>query len=229
MATACARNRYFHRARLSERKFRDVVRCFSTDVNASDTARLTGISVRSVNSIYLKIRRRMAADSERLSVFNELPDNSGGIVAVTALPQAGLGATGRTPLLFGIHRCNDQIYTELVPECASPILYDGLRGRLQLCSVFDPQDWVSRYHAIADLSSGRYLRLQWHGSQFPSNPLPINGHEAFWGFAKRRLAQFRGLHRHTFYLHLMETEYRFNHPRDETYPRLLAMLRERPL
>jgi transposase len=225
MATACPKNRYFHRARLSERKFRELLRCFSTDVNASDSARLTGISVRSVNSLYLKIRRRMAADSERLSVFNELPDDSGGIVAtsrVGALP-------AERPLLFGIHRRNDDVYTELVPECASSILHDVLRGRLQLCDVFDPQDWVSRYDALADLSSGLYLRLQWTGSQFPSNTVSINRCEVFWGFARRRLAQFRGLHRHTFDLHLMETEYRFNHPRDQLYPSLLAMLRERPL
>ena len=56
MATVCARNRYYRRARLSERKFRDIVRCFATDLNASDTARLTGITTRSVNPIFLKLR-----------------------------------------------------------------------------------------------------------------------------------------------------------------------------
>ena len=81
MATACARNRYrnryYHRARLSERKFRDLLRCFAVDLNASNTARLSGISVRSVNTLFLKLRRRLAAHAEECSVFNELPENTG--------------------------------------------------------------------------------------------------------------------------------------------------------
>ena len=73
---ACVRNRYYRRARLSECKFREVVRCFALDMSASDTARLTGISIRSINTIFLKIRQRMAQETERHSIFNFLPDNT---------------------------------------------------------------------------------------------------------------------------------------------------------
>ena len=116
-----------------------------------------------------------------------------------------------------------------MPECASPVLYELVRGRQELGDLFGPQDWVSRYHGLADLGCGRYLRLQWPGSESPPNVHALHGLEAFWRFARQRLQQFRGLHRHTFELHLKETEYRFNHPRDQLYPGLLAMLREQPL
>lgn len=108
MATACARNqyrnRYYHRARLSERKFRELVRCFAVDLNASDTARLSGISVRTVNTLFLKLRRRLAAHAEGCSVFNELPENAGCGILDRPLPQAGSRAADRAPLLFGLHR-----------------------------------------------------------------------------------------------------------------------------
>lgn len=60
MTVACAKNRYYHRARLSERKFREVVRCLAMDLSATETAGLTRVSVRSANTIFLKIRQRMA-------------------------------------------------------------------------------------------------------------------------------------------------------------------------
>jgi len=39
----------------------------------------------------------------------------------------------------------------------------------------------------------------------------INGIESFRSYAKRRLAKFKGVPRHTFHLHLKECEFRFNH------------------
>ena len=57
----------------------------------------------------------------------------------------------------------------------------------------------------------------------------INGIEAFWSSAKRRLAKFNGVHHHTFYLHLKECEFRFNHRERNLYFVLLRLLREKPL
>jgi transposase len=48
-------NRYFRFSKLSEAKFRHLVRCFALDLTATQTALLTGISVRSVNAIFLRI------------------------------------------------------------------------------------------------------------------------------------------------------------------------------
>lgn len=41
--------------------------------------------------------------------------------------------------------------------------------------------------------------------------------------------QFNGVPGHTFYLHLKETEYRFNHRRDNLYLEILKLLRLKPL
>ena len=53
----------------------------------------------------------------------------------------------------------------------------------------------------------------------------INGIESFWSFAKRQqLAKFNGLPEHTFYLHLKEAEFHFNHRRHNFYLAVLKLL-----
>ena len=57
----------------------------------------------------------------------------------------------------------------------------------------------------------------------------INGIESFWSYAKCRLQKFNGISAATFYLHLKETEFRFNHHRDNLYLEILKLLRLNPL
>ena len=64
------KNRYFRRSKISEARFRALVRCFALDLTATTTAHFTGLSVRSVNSIFLRIRRRIAEHCERQSPFS---------------------------------------------------------------------------------------------------------------------------------------------------------------
>src|ERR1039458_4392766 len=62
-------NRYFACSKISAARFRHLVRCFALDLTATQTAAVTGISVRSVNAIFLRIRVRMAEACERDSPF----------------------------------------------------------------------------------------------------------------------------------------------------------------
>ena len=229
VTAACTKNRYYRRSRLSERKFRELVRCLALDMSASDTARLTGISIRSANTIFLKVRQRMAQETEQHSIFNIMPDNANCVLPAVTGPQALPRCNGSTPLLFGIHRSNGSVATELVPDCSSPLLRNIVSGDQELASAFQQGDWVSRYHGLVDVHGGQYFPVQWHGSQRSQGAHAPNDSEPFWVFTRRRLQRFMGIPRHTFYLHLKETEYRFNHLCDDLYPELLALLRKHPL
>jgi transposase-like protein len=57
----------------------------------------------------------------------------------------------------------------------------------------------------------------------------INDIESFWAYAKTRLARFRGMQKHTFYFHLKECEFRFNHRHQDLQKRILKMCRNFPL
>ena len=80
-----------------------------------------------------------------------------------------------------------------------------------------------------DVGYEKHLRIHHGRNQFARGTSHINGIESFWGYAKRRLAKFNGVPNATFYLHLKETEFRFNHRRGNLYAALLQMLRKNPL
>jgi transposase len=66
-------------------------------------------------------------------------------------------------------------------------------------------------------------------NEFASGHKHVNGIESFWSYAKRRLQKFNGIPKHTFELHLKETEFRFNHRHNDLYKFLLTLLRKQPL
>ena len=54
------KNKYIYRSKISEAKFRLVVKGFSLDLTATQTSDLAGISRNAVNRLYLAIRRRIS-------------------------------------------------------------------------------------------------------------------------------------------------------------------------
>ncbi len=81
------RNCYCKHSKLSSFRFRQILRLFALDLTASDAARLSGVSVRSINEIYLKLRERLARECERCRPFKggeveiDLADETDGDIA----------------------------------------------------------------------------------------------------------------------------------------------------
>jgi len=221
-------NKYYRSAKISEAKFRQILRCFGEDLTASSTARLTGISVRSVNSIFLKIRRRLAelCDAEPpLGGTVEVDESYFGPHRIKG--KRGRGA-GEKTIVFGILKRGDKVWTQIVPDAKKRTLQRLIRGRVSLDSVIHSDGWVG-YDGLVDVGYAKHLRVRHGENQFADRTNHINGIESFWSFAKHRLAQFKGVPKHTFYLHLKETEFRFNHRNQDPYKLLLRILREEPL
>mgnify|MGYP000167796320 CR=1 FL=1 len=51
------KNKYYRRSRISEAKFREIIRYFSLDFTANNTAKLTKVSRNTINKIYDKISK----------------------------------------------------------------------------------------------------------------------------------------------------------------------------
>jgi transposase-like protein len=222
------KNRYYCRSRISEAKFRQLVRCFALDFTATSTAKLIGISVRSVNSIYLKIRLRMAEACELATPLKdavEVDESYFGARRVRG--KRGRGAYGKT-IVFGLLKRQGKVYTEIVPDCSKATLQGIIRGHVEPATVIHSDGWRG-YDGLVDIGFDKHFRVNHGANEFASGERHINGIESFWSYAKRRLAKFNGVPKHTFYLHLKETEYRFNHRRDNLYLELLKLLRLNPL
>ena len=222
------KNRYFRRSKLSEAKFCQIVRYFALDLTATECAALSGISVRSINAIYLRIRARMSAWCAQRSPFSgELEADESYFGPKRVRGKRGRGAGSKT-VVFGLLKRGDDVYTEIVPNASKAVLQAIIRGKVDIASVIHTDRWRG-YDGLVDVGFDKHHRVNHGNNEFARGNAHVNGIESFWSFAKRRLAQFNGVAKHTFELHLKETEFRFNHRHDNLYLALLKLLRNNPL
>ena len=109
-------------SKISEVKFRYLLRLFALDLTASDAARLTGLSGRSVNEVSLRLRRRLQTWCPVPAELNgavELDESYLGPRRVRG--KRGRGAGGKTSI-FGLFKRGEQVYTEIVPDCSKKTL-----------------------------------------------------------------------------------------------------------
>ena len=64
------KNKYIYRSRISEKKFREILKYFAQDIEATKIANLTGISRISINKILKNIRILMSQECEKISKFS---------------------------------------------------------------------------------------------------------------------------------------------------------------
>ena len=222
------KNRYFRHSKLSEAKLRQILRYFAMDLTATDCAELSGVSVRSINTIYLRVRRRLAEHCQQVSPLGgelEADESYFGPRRVRGL--RGRGAGGKT-VVFGLLKRGQNVYTEIVPNASKAVLQAIIRGKADIASIIHTDRWPG-YDGLVDVGFDKHLRVNHGNNEFARGNVHVNGIESFWSYAKRRLVQFNGVPRHTFCLHLKETEYRFNHRHQSLYHALLALLRNNPL
>lgn len=177
----------------------------------------------------MKIRERIAAEAERALPFGacdvEVDESYFGARRVKG--KRGRGASGKTKV-FGIFKRNGSIYTEIVPDCKKKRLQAVIRGRVSLDAVVHSDKWRG-YDGSVDVGYSKRFRVDHSADEFVNSDSHINGIESFWSFAKRRLQKFNGVSEHTFYLHLKECEYRFNHRKENLFQLLLKLLEQHPL
>ena len=64
------KNKYIIRSRISQKKFREILKYFAQDIEATKIANLTGISRISINKILKSIRVLMSKECEKISKFS---------------------------------------------------------------------------------------------------------------------------------------------------------------
>lgn len=213
---------------MSEKKFRQLLRYFALDLTAVNTARLTGLTHKTVNQIFLKIRVRLLEEAQRASPFaGEVEVDESYFGARRVRGKRGRGASGKT-IVFGIFKRNGKVFTEIVPNCQKKTLQAIIRGRVDLKTVIHSDKWRG-YDGLVDVGFEKHLRVNHGQNEFANTESHINGIESFWSFAKRRLQKFNGIKAETFNLHLKECEWRFNHRNENLYQTLLKLLKKHPL
>ena len=138
----------------------------------------------------------------------------------------GRGAGGKTPVI-GLLKRGGKVFTEIVENGSKQALMPIIKGQVLSETTVYTDGWKS-YDGLV-LGGYKHHRIHHHQNQFARGKNHVNGIESFWSFTKLRLAKLRGIRAEYFFLHLKESEWRWNHRHDNLYLFLLKNLRSEPL
>jgi transposase len=226
------KNRYLFRGRISERKFRDLLRLFALDVTADRAAEFIGLNHNTTLALYRLLRARMAELAQEGCPFRgqvEIDESYFGPARVKGV--RGRGAGKKTPV-FGILERGGRVHCQIVKNCSKSTLEAIIAGRISPQAEIT-SDGFPGYNGLVEAGFTRHHRINKYID--PTHPVfavkgvHINGIESFWSYAKRRLQKFNGLRATSFPIFLKETEFRFNTRDQDLYKCLLKSCRIQPL
>ena len=201
-------------SRLSVYRIRRIILCFCEDITASSASKLLFINRNTINLYYnhfrkLILRQSLELNSQDYGVF-ELDESYFGAKRVRG--KRGRGAAGKTPV-FGLLKRDGKVYVSVVPNCSREELMPIIQGKILEGSTIHTDGWKA-YDGLV-LNGYDHYRVFHSNNEFARGKNHVNGIEAFWSFAKRRLAKFNGLKDENFLLHLKECEFRYNNKSED--------------
>ena len=194
---------------LTKYKREKILMHFCEDIPASKTSRLTGMNRNTVNRYYGHYREHILSwqyeEVMRLSGEIEVDESYFGARRVRG--KRGRGAAGKTPV-FGLLKRGGKVFVTVVASCSRAALMPIIEGKVLEGSTIYSDGWKA-YDGLI-LNGYDHYRVFHSKNEFVRGKSHINGIEAFWSFAKRRLAQFNGIKDDKFILHLAECQFRYN-------------------
>jgi transposase len=227
------KNRYLKGAHISERKVRELLKLFCDDLTATQIATITGISRITINAYLKMIRTHIAHHCEE-----RLPMTDRSLIASSSLAHlmpSDTPAELMTPELgykkpfYGLMIHHGSLRSEKITQVNQAELGEWLKSGGNKHPQTATAQEISRFQAIADFNSLRLFRIN-NGTPKQISPKgPVDDIELFWSMLKSRLVKFRGLNGNTLYLHVKETEFRFNHRNQDIFEMLVNIFHHRPL
>lgn len=222
------KNKFLKGAHISERKVRELLKLFAEDLTATQIANISGISRITVNAYLKLIRTHIAKYCEER---NPVHYNNGHFAF---LPLQNPGSTtyrngsATKKSFYGIFKQDDIIYTDKL-SIDSSWLYDWLKGKLDADQTLIEKYRLDLYNGIADFNTVKLFRTNTAYTGVSKGRSQIDEIDLFWGMLKSRLVKFRGLNGSTLYLHVKETEFRYNYRNEDLFELLVNIINKRPL
>jgi transposase len=228
------KNRYLKGAHISEKKVFELLRLFSDDLNATQIAEISGISRITVNAYLKMIRRLLAEHSDeesrsRISFHTPIISNEHQHEHLNGHAKTnngnghllnGNGLKHGRPI-YGITEVNSSVYAIELQDYDPEMVHDWLKKKY----LPGGNDHIlCQFNALADFNT---LTLYRTGLNDRSGQR--DGLDYFWAMIRSRMTKFRGLNSNTLFLHVKETEFRYNNRDKEMFDMLLKLVQKRPL
>jgi transposase len=221
-------NRYICDARISERKFKELLKMFCTDISALAASKLAVVNRKTSQRIYELLRRRVLelAMEEARPFTGEVEIDESYFGPRRVRGGRGRGAGAKTPVI-GLLKRGGKVFTGVVKNCSRAELEPIIKGQVLSRTTVYTDGWLG-YDGLL-LSGYKHRRIHHHENEFVRGKNHVNGIESFWSYAKFRFIKLRGVRREFFFLNLKESEWRWNHRADNLYFISLKNLRLKPL
>ena len=222
------KNKFLKGAHISERKVRELLKLFAEDLTATQIANISGISRITVNAYLKLIRTHIAKYCEER---NPVHYNNGTFAflpleaPVQLQPKNGVVVKKS---FYGIFKQDDIIYTDKL-NVDYTWLTDWLKGKIDADPAMVEKHRLDLYNGIVDFNTVKLFRINNAYSGFTKGRSQIDEIDLFWGMLKSRLVKFRGLNGNTLYLHVKETEFRYNFRNEDMFELLVNIIHKRPL
>jgi len=204
------------------------LKCFANDFDSYSTAEISGISRRSIQKYFDKLRNRIVEWVSNEKPFSgEVEVNESYFGPRRIRGKRGRGA-GQKVLVLGILKREGNVYTQVIPRATKKNILPILQGKILEESTVHTDGWKS-YDGLIDVNNFKHYRVYHSKDEFARGKSHINGIESFWSFCKRRMRKQNGVKKDKFLIHLKESEWRWNHRNDDLYKILLKKLRQNPL
>ena len=223
-----AKNRYFFRSHLSEKKFLEILKEFCLDSSASETAHRLSISRKTVNELFMLFRERiflLTLKNNKEKIGDEVEIDESYFGAKRIRGKRGRGALGKIPV-FGILKRGEEVHVTIVKNCSKESLLPIIKGKILEGTRVYSDGWTPYDGLVYNYD---HYRVYHSKNEFARGKNHINGIESFWSWAKRRMSKFNGIHRKYFHLHLKECEWRFNNRSKDIYKILRKEFRINPI
>ncbi|GAC1432629.1 MAG: transposase [Chitinophagaceae bacterium] len=215
------KNKMLKRSHLSEKTCREIIQLFSEDLTATQIAGITNVSRVTINNYLKLIRTHIAWHCEEQS-HDDFHKN--GAAHLSHQPTHRNMAEDNN-MYYGFYKMNGNVFTRELHAIDRSVIR-ALQATLLHLQENEYFDQLVRYHAIADFDKWRLYRVD-----------PAAGNEknyydditVFWGNTRNRLLKFRGMNKNTLYLHVKESEFRFNYREDDLNRLLLNIIYKYPL
>lgn len=220
------KNRYLKNARIPEKKVRELLNLFCEDLTATQIANISGVSRITVNAYLKMIRTQIAQYCEGHNPYSHyfqqiFPPNHSS-VQISPADQAAENH------FYGIFRSEHSIYTKNILNIDSTWLNNWVRGKITVDKSAVDANGLHIFEAVVDFSRTKLYRVN-----LPSIAIKgktkIDEVDHFWGILKSRIVKFRGLNTGTVYLHVKESEFRYNHRNADLFNMIHSLIQKRPL
>jgi transposase-like protein len=224
------KNKYANRSKISEAKFREIIKYFALDLTATQIAVLSKLNRNTINRYLMAMRKIIynhCIEVQRIEI-GEIECDESYFGSRRVKGKRGRGASGKA-IVFGLFKRNGKVYTHIIPNAKAETLLPLIRKHADENVIVNTDGWCS-YDGLVDMGYKEHHRVNHSDNEFSRGNQHINGIEGFWGFAKHRLVKFNGVNKDVFDLYLKESEFRFNlRGGGDVYHEMLKLFRKNPL